>query len=74
MKRKRKYSGNTGNIVRVDPLRADPGLIHEAAGVIGNGGVVVFPTSGLYGVGADAFNPDAVARVFAIKRKERLLK
>lgn len=50
-------------------MRPDPGLIQEAAGIIRNGGVVVFPTSGLYGVGADAFRPKAVARVFAIKRR-----
>lgn len=31
------------------------------------GGVVAFPTETVYGLGADAFNPDAVARVFALK-------
>ncbi len=32
-------------------------------------GVLVFPTTGLYGLGADAFSPEAVSRVFAIKRR-----
>jgi L-threonylcarbamoyladenylate synthase len=32
-------------------------------------GVVVFPTSGLYGLGADAFCAEAIDRVFAIKRR-----
>jgi L-threonylcarbamoyladenylate synthase len=30
---------------------------------------VVFPTSGLYGLGADAFCAEAIDRVFAIKRR-----
>jgi L-threonylcarbamoyladenylate synthase len=31
------------------------------------GGLVVFPTETVYGLGADAFNADAVARVFRVK-------
>lgn len=31
------------------------------------GGLVAFPTETVYGLGADALNPDAVARVFAAK-------
>jgi L-threonylcarbamoyladenylate synthase len=44
-------------------------LIHKAAEVIKKGGVVAFPTETVYGLGADAFNPLAVARVFEIKRR-----
>jgi L-threonylcarbamoyladenylate synthase len=32
-------------------------------------GILVFPTSGLYGLGADAFCAEAIHRVFAIKRR-----
>jgi len=32
-------------------------------------GVLVFPTTGLYGLGADAFSTEAVRRVFAVKRR-----
>ncbi len=42
-------------------------MISRAAEVIAAGGVVIFPTHGLYGLGADAFNPDAVGRIFRIK-------
>lgn len=39
--------------------------------VIRSGGVIVFPTSGLYGLGVDALNPSAVARVFDIKQRAK---
>lgn len=41
--------------------------VTAAAGVLATGGVVVFPTETVYGLGADARNPAAVARIFAIK-------
>jgi len=43
--------------------------IQEAAGIIRRGGVVAFPTETVYGLGADAFNEKAVARVFEVKRR-----
>ncbi|GBU21601.1 hypothetical protein R80B4_01497 [Fibrobacteres bacterium R8-0-B4] len=43
--------------------------IQEAAGVIRRGGAVAFPTETVYGLGADAFNAKAAARVFEIKRR-----
>ena len=56
-------------ILQVDPLNPRHDLIMEAVLVIRNGGVISFPTRHLYGLGADAFNTDAVDRVFEIKRR-----
>jgi len=56
-------------IERVDP--ADPqkntGAIKRAAAVIKAGGLAAFPTETVYGLGADAFNPAAVKKIFAVK-------
>jgi L-threonylcarbamoyladenylate synthase len=41
--------------------------VARAAEVLRAGGLVVFPTETVYGVGADATNPHAVARIFAAK-------
>jgi len=41
--------------------------IERAAAVLEAGGLVAFPTETVYGLGADAANPEAVARVFAVK-------
>ena len=43
--------------------------IAHAGRLISEGGVVAFPTETVYGLGADAFNPKAVARVFEIKER-----
>ena len=41
--------------------------IQEAAKWILNGGLVALPTDTLYGLAADPFSADAIARVFAVK-------
>jgi L-threonylcarbamoyladenylate synthase len=41
----------------------------EAAAVLQRGGLVAFPTETVYGLGADAFNARAVARVFEVKER-----
>ncbi|MDO4486979.1 MAG: L-threonylcarbamoyladenylate synthase [Bacillota bacterium] len=41
--------------------------IAEAAGIIQQGGLVAFPTETVYGLGADALNADAVAKVYEAK-------
>lgn len=43
--------------------------IHKASEIIKQGGIVAFPTETVYGLGADAFNPLAVARVFEVKKR-----
>ena len=56
-------------IRKINPKEPEPEIIKEAAGVIRRGGVVVFPTRCLYGLGADAMDPDAVERVIRIKQR-----
>ena len=41
--------------------------LDEAAGILRAGGLVAFPTETVYGLGADAANPAAVARIFQAK-------
>lgn len=41
--------------------------IARAAAILDSGGLVAFPTETVYGLGADAANPDAVRRIFEAK-------
>ncbi|MDY2975718.1 MAG: L-threonylcarbamoyladenylate synthase [Alloprevotella sp.] len=43
--------------------------IREAVRVMQSGGVILYPTDTIWGIGCDACNEDAVRRVFEIKRR-----
>ena len=48
---------------------SDPGAIAAAAEILRRGGLVAFPTETVYGLGADATDDRAVARVFDAKNR-----
>ncbi|HEY0307005.1 MAG TPA: L-threonylcarbamoyladenylate synthase [Acidobacteriaceae bacterium] len=51
-------------------LRAeDAGAVAAAAEILRGGGLVAFPTETVYGLGANALNPDAVEKIFAAKQR-----
>ncbi|MEM2137366.1 MAG: L-threonylcarbamoyladenylate synthase [Candidatus Methanomethylicia archaeon] len=45
-------------------------VILEASNIVSNGGLVVYPTDTLYGLGVDPFNADAVELAYIVKRRE----
>src|SRR6266849_1417119 len=52
-------------------MRADAAAAAAAARVLAEGGLVAFPTETVYGLGADATNGAAVARLYAAKGRPR---
>jgi L-threonylcarbamoyladenylate synthase len=54
-------------VVAVDPVQPDRSVMRAAGARIQAGGLVAFPTESFYGLGADALDPAAVARVFEVK-------
>lgn len=54
-------------VVVVDPHHPDPEALAEAAGRLRRGDLVAFPTETVYGLGANALDADAVARIYAAK-------
>jgi L-threonylcarbamoyladenylate synthase len=56
-------------ILKLDPRADGRAAIQEAADCLSQGGLVVFPTETVYGVGADATNPAAVARLRSVKQR-----
>jgi len=54
-------------IVAIDARQPDPALLERAAAILRAGGLVIVPTSGLYGLAAVATDEAAVARVAQAK-------
>src|SRR4030067_1209291 len=54
-------------ILKITPLSPEPSKIKEASEVIKKGGTVAFPTETVYGLVADALNPEAILKVFKAK-------
>ncbi len=54
---------------KIDPQKPDKKIIQRAVKVLKNGGIVVYPTNTLYGLGVDAFNKRALDRLFVIKQR-----
>ena len=50
----------------------DEEIIFKAINVLADGGVVLYPTDTVYGLGANIFDKKAVKRVFEIKRRSYL--
>ena len=50
----------------------DEKVINEAIDVLADGGVIIYPTDTVYGLGANIFNNKAVRRVFKIKQRNLL--
>jgi L-threonylcarbamoyladenylate synthase len=45
--------------------------IEKANKIIKNGGVVVFPTDTVYGIGCDPYNKEAIQKIYKIKSREK---
>ncbi|MBL8095132.1 MAG: threonylcarbamoyl-AMP synthase [Anaerolineales bacterium] len=59
----------TTRVLTVDREHPEPGTVAEAARVLLEGGLVVFPTETVYGLGATALSARAVERIFAAKER-----
>jgi len=56
-------------VYKINHEHPEPEVIQRAVILIKQGGIIAFPTRCLYGLGADAFNAEAVNRVFQLKQR-----
>lgn len=56
-------------VLKVDSQKPEMEKIRIAANFIREGGLVAFPTETVYGLGADALNPEAVRALFEAKKR-----
>lgn len=56
-------------VLKINPAVPEPEKIAEAARMVRQGGLVVFPTETVYGIAADANNPAVMQRLSQVKRR-----
>ncbi len=56
-------------VLKVRLNEPEKSVVASAAGIIQRGGVIVYPTETLYGIGADARNAVAIRKVVAAKKR-----
>ena len=56
-------------MMKVNANQPEMDMIRVAAELIREGGIVAFPTETVYGLGADALNPEAVVKIFVAKKR-----
>lgn len=54
----------------MSPGNPDMDLISEAIDIMANGGIILYPTDTVYGLGANIFNNEAVQRIYEIKKRD----
>ena len=56
-------------IIKINPQNPEIEIIQEAVNIIKQGGTIVCPTDTVYILGVDALRPDAIERLFKIKKR-----
>lgn len=59
-------------VVKTSIDKVDEDIIFEAVNVLADGGVILYPTDTVYGLGANIFDNKAVRRIFEIKQRSLL--
>lgn len=57
-------------IIHINQNNPEPDKIDQAVAVLKAGGVIVYPTDTIYGLGCDIFNKEAVKKIYQIKKRE----
>lgn len=57
-------------IFKMSSENPDMDLISEAIDIMADGGIILYPTDTVYGLGANIFNNDAVKRIYEIKQRD----
>lgn len=54
-------------LLAIHPKNPQERLLNQVADVLRNGGIIIYPTDTIYGLGCDIFHPKAIERICRIK-------
>jgi tRNA threonylcarbamoyl adenosine modification protein (Sua5/YciO/YrdC/YwlC family) len=58
-------------ILKVHPLNPEPRALAKASDMLKGGGVVIYPTDTVYGIGCSVENKEAIERIYLIKGQRK---
>jgi L-threonylcarbamoyladenylate synthase len=61
-------------VLRLDKQNPDEASVKKAVAALKNGGLVILPTETVYGIAAEYGNAQALDSLFAVKKREHLLR
>jgi len=64
-------SGRDGMLIAINNQNPQMRLIRRAVEVLRGGGIVIYPTDTVYGMGCDLFNKKGIERIYEIQRRDR---
>lgn len=57
-------------LIRIDPENPKKNYIQGAANIAGSGGIIIFPTDTIYGVGTSSYSLGGIMRLFSSKKRD----
>jgi tRNA threonylcarbamoyl adenosine modification protein (Sua5/YciO/YrdC/YwlC family) len=57
--------------IQIHPVNPQGRYLKEAVNVLKNGGLIIYPTDTVYGLGCDLFNKGAVEKIYQIKGNDK---
>ena len=57
-------------LLRIHPQNPQPRLLSQVADCLKSGGIIIYPTDTIYGLGCDIYHPKAIERICKIKNTD----
>ena len=58
-------------ILKIHPVTPEPRLISKVAGILRAGGIIIYPTDTVYGIGCSVEDKNAIERIYLIKHQRK---
>lgn len=58
-------------LITINPQNPQPRLIDKVAGILKDGGLVIYPTDTYYGIGCDLLNQRSIEKIYQLKHRDR---
>ncbi|MGD9345909.1 MAG: L-threonylcarbamoyladenylate synthase [Candidatus Aminicenantes bacterium] len=59
------------HVIKIDKEKNLSGQLRSIVSILKKDGLIVYPTETFYGLGANCFSPEAVKRIFVLKRRDK---